>query len=66
MLRGVPGWRRIKPARSRVRIIWWTEGRVTPKFGRRAPIDACVGIDEGQILALLRREAASRFARHLI
>jgi hypothetical protein len=35
-------------------------------FGRRAPIDACVGIDEGQILALLRREAASRFARHLI
>ena len=32
---------------------------------RRAPIDACVGIDEGQILALLRREAASRFAMHI-
>jgi hypothetical protein len=31
MLRATPGWRRMKPARSRVRIIWWTDGGVTPK-----------------------------------
>jgi hypothetical protein len=30
MLRGALGWRRIKPERSRVRIIWWTDGGVTP------------------------------------
>jgi IS5 family transposase len=29
--RATPGWRRMRPARSRVRIIWWTEGGVTPK-----------------------------------
>ena len=36
-------------------------------FGRgRVPMDAGVGIDEGQILALLGREAGSVPARHLI
>jgi len=35
-------------------------------FGRGTPIDARVGIDERQILTLFGREAASRFARHLI
>jgi hypothetical protein len=32
MLRGTPGWRRMRPARSRLRTIWWTEGGVTPKW----------------------------------
>src|SRR6266516_3894881 len=31
MLRGTPSCRRMRPARSRVRIIWWTEGGVTAK-----------------------------------
>src|SRR3979411_2336205 len=31
-LRGTPGWRRMRPARSRLRTIWWTEGGVTPKW----------------------------------
>jgi hypothetical protein len=31
MLRGTLGWRRMKPARSGARIIWWTDGGVTPK-----------------------------------
>jgi hypothetical protein len=32
MLRGTPGWRRIKPFRSRVTIIWWTDGGLTRKW----------------------------------
>jgi len=32
MLRATPGWRRIRPARSSVRTIWWTEGGVTRKW----------------------------------
>ena len=35
-------------------------------FGRRPPMHARVGVDEGQILALLGREAGSVAARHLI
>ena len=35
-------------------------------FGRGPPMDAGVGVDEGQILALLGREAGSVPARHLI
>jgi transposase len=35
-------------------------------FGGRAPIHARIGVDEGQILALLGREAGSVAARHLI
>ena len=72
MLRETPGWRRMNPARSRARIIWCTDGGVTPK--RRwmsasaggSQVDAGVGVDEGQILALLGREAGLRSARHLI
>ena len=59
MLRGVLGCLRMKPGRSRVRIIWWTEGGVTPKYpcisfsagGRQCT--QRVGVYEGQILALL-------------
>jgi hypothetical protein len=32
MLRGTPGWRRMKPFRSRVTIIWWTDGGLTRKW----------------------------------
>ena len=32
MLRGTPGRRRIKPLRSRVTIIWWTDGGLTRKW----------------------------------
>jgi hypothetical protein len=31
MLRARPGWRRIRPRRSRVSSIWWTLGAVTSK-----------------------------------
>ncbi|OAF11482.1 hypothetical protein AXW67_21850 [Bradyrhizobium neotropicale] len=31
MLRATPGWRRMNPLRSRVRIIWWTDGGLTRK-----------------------------------
>jgi hypothetical protein len=31
MLRGTPGRRRMKPLRSRVMIIWWTDGGLTRK-----------------------------------
>ena len=72
MLLATPGWRRIKPFRSRVTTIWWTEGGLTRKvalhvgFGRRAPEHVRVGVDEGQILALLFGEAWSRRAWRLI
>jgi hypothetical protein len=57
MPRGEPGWRLVRPARSRVNTICWTEGRVQgdaevplhPPFGRRPAIRARVGVDEGQI-----------------
>src|ERR1019366_8939675 len=29
MLRATPGWRRMRPFRSSVTIIWWTEGGLT-------------------------------------
>jgi hypothetical protein len=32
MLRGMPGCRRMKPFRSRVTIIWWTDGGLTRKW----------------------------------
>jgi len=32
MLLGTPGWRRMKPFRSRVTIIWWTDGGLTRKW----------------------------------
>ena len=35
-------------------------------FGRGPPMDAGVGVDEGQVLALLGRETGFRSARHLI
>ena len=66
MLRATPGWRLMRPARSRVRTIWWTVGGVTLEmalhvgFGRRPAEDAAIGVDEGQILALLLGEAGSR------
>lgn len=72
MLRDAPGVLRMKPLRSRVRIIWCTVGGVTPKnrlnvaLGRRLPVDADIGVDERQILALLGGEAGCGFARHLI
>ena len=73
MLRATPGWRRMKPARSRVSTIWWTEGGLTRKyslhvgFGGRPAVQARVGVDERQILALLGREARGcASARHLI
>ena len=34
-------------------------------FGRGPPMDAGVGVDEGQVLALLGRETGFRSARHL-
>jgi hypothetical protein len=63
MLRATSGRRLMKPARSRVRIIWWTDGGMAPKCrwmsasagGRRFKR---VGVDEGEILALLGREAS--------
>ena len=71
MLRGTPGWRRMRPWRSRARIIWWTEGGVTPK--RRWMSASAggvrltrVGVDEGEILPLGGREAGFVSARHLI
>ena len=58
MLRGAPTFgRRVKLERSRVRIIWWTEGGLTPKWrcishsaGRRR-VHARIGIDEGHTYA---------------
>ena len=32
MLRATPGWRRMNPLRSRVTIIWWTDGGLTRKW----------------------------------
>jgi hypothetical protein len=72
MLRGTPAWRRMKPERSRVRIIWWTDGGGDAEvvlhlpFGGRLTVHARIGIDEGQILALLGREAGFLSVRHLI
>jgi hypothetical protein len=62
MLRATPGCRRIRPARSSVSTIWWTDGGLTEvplqvRFGRGSAEDARIGIDEGQILTLLWREA---------
>ena len=71
MLRATPGWRRIRPARSRLRTIWWTEGGVTRKWrcmsasaGGR-PNMRRIGVDEGQVLALLLGEAMRADAAHM-
>ena len=63
MLRATPGCRRIRPARSSVSTIWWTEGGVTRKRRCRSasaggrPMHQGVGVDEGQVLPLLGCEA---------
>jgi hypothetical protein len=46
----------------------WSDGEpaLDVGFGGRLEIDACVGVDEGQILALLGCEAGFLSARHLI
>lgn len=62
MLRGTPAWRRMKPARSRVRIILVDRRRGHAKvalhlpFGGRAAMHARIGVDKRQILALLGRK----------
>ena len=69
MLRGIPGWRRMRPARSRVRVDrGWGDAEVTLHlvFRGRSPMHAGVGVDEGQILALPGGEAGRVAARHLI
>ena len=59
----VPGWRRMRPARSRGRnhLIDRRRGDAETAldvgFGGRPEVDARVGVDEGEILALGRREA---------
>ena len=65
MLRAAPGRRRIKPLRSRVRIIWWTGWRdlevsLEVRLRRRATVDASVGPDKGQVLALGGRKGRLR------
>ena len=71
MLRGAPGWRRIRPARWRVRMIGGRKAglRRIPLECRLRPAaaDGGVGVvNERQILALLGREVGPSFARHLI
>ena len=60
MLLGVPGWRRMKPFRSSVRIIRRTEGGMVEMaldVGRRVGArHVGVGMDEGQVLPLLLGE----------
>lgn len=66
MLRATPGFLRIKPARSRVSIIWWTDGggdaeiALQVTLGRRTFVDLAIGPDEGEVLALLFGEAGWR------
>ena len=56
----------MRPWRSSVRTIWWTEGRRDPEvalhvgFGGRLFVDGRVGVNEGEILALLFGEARPR------
>src|ERR1700704_6718987 len=63
MLRGTPGWRRMRPARSRLRTILvdggrgYTEVALHLALSGRASMHARVGVDEGHVLALLGREA---------
>lgn len=62
MLRGTPGWRRMRPARSRLRTIvdrGWADEEVALHvgLGGRASEHARIGVDESQILALLIGEA---------
>src|SRR3954463_11548992 len=71
MLRATPGWRRMWPRRSSVRTIWCTEGGLSWKWrcmsvsaGGR-PVDAGIGVDEGQVLPLPLGEAF-RGHRHTI
>jgi hypothetical protein len=59
MLRGTPGWRVMKPARSRVSHLvdggrCHTEVSADIGFGRWPSMHPRVGVDEGQILALLK------------
>src|SRR3954465_6149443 len=63
--RATRGCREINPARSRVSSIWCTEGGLTRKKRRMSasagarPGKAPVGVDEGEVLPLPRREAGS-------
>ena len=63
MLRATPGWRRIRPARSK-REDHLVHGRradlemaLHVGLGRGTAMDAGVGVDEGQVLALPVGEA---------
>ena len=67
MLRGAPGWRRIRPARWRVGENRLVDGRrgyaeipLHVGFGRRPPMEACVGVDERQIWPCLGVKSALR------
>jgi len=61
MLLGTPGWRRMKPFRSRATIIWGTEGGLTRaldvSFGGRLSEHVGIGMDECEVVPLLLGEA---------
>jgi hypothetical protein len=59
MLRAPLGCRLMKPARSRVSTICWTEGGqifLQVGFRRRPAMQPCVEVDKRQILPLLGRD----------
>jgi hypothetical protein len=72
MLRGTRGWRRMRAFAFERENHLMDGGRSDAEvfldvgFGGRASVDAGVGIDEGEVLALLGGEAGSISARHLI